>query len=104
MLDLEEGLAARGVSGNGGPQLTVSMPEPKVPLGDFLCMEMAEKGAKTKDQLRALAQAAHYFTKGESGGRAIHATLVNLMKKGRVGEISEGLYGVPVPEKESFLK
>lgn len=69
---------------------------PKTPLADFMCSTMAQTGVKTKDELRDLAQGAGYFGTGE-GGRTIHATLVNLVRGGRVRELPGGKYAVRLP-------
>ena len=53
---------------------------------------LAERGAKSKDELRDLAQAAGYFPEGE-GGRSLHATLVNIVRSGRAIE-QDGVYSM----------
>jgi hypothetical protein len=88
LLEIEE---AR-LRGEGGVSAAADIVA-KPPLADFLCTALAERGAKSKDQFRELAQAAGYFAEGE-GGRAIHATLVNLVRSGRVHEV-DGAFAVP---------
>jgi len=55
---------------------------------DFM-LEKLRAGYSTKDSLRLAANEAGY----KVDGRSIHATLVNLLKRGQAVEISEGKYG-----------
>ena len=59
---------------------------PEEPLPEFV-MQSLRSGQRSKDDLRWMAERAGY----DVDGRNIHATLVNLIKSGRV-EISEGQY------------
>jgi hypothetical protein len=97
LLEIEErraqSMLPAAVAGTAPPPPTHT---PKSPLADFLCSAMAQTGVKTKEELRDLAQGAGYFGAGE-GGRTIHATIVNLVRGGRVRELPDGKYAVRLP-------
>ena len=103
LLDLEN---RRVHDMTGQPEQPEQPATAKAPLVDFLCAAMADRGAKSKDELRDLAQAAGYFGPGD-GGRAIHATMVNLVRGGRVRELSDGKFMVqqaPIVQQPYLLK
>lgn len=65
---------------------------PTKPLQDFI-VETLNQGPKNKEQLRESAKKAGYFTDNDSSaGRIIHATVVNLMRSGRIQEGQDGTY------------
>ena len=72
-----------------------SAPNLTLGLADFLIREATKRGPMQKDDLRAAAVLAGYFPEGESGGRAVHTTLLNLVRSGRLGETNDGLYFDP---------
>src|ERR1044071_3652252 len=78
---------------------TTTAVAPKHPLADFLYEEIAQKGPKTKDELREIAYAAGYYPQGE-GGRAIHATIVNLVRGGRAVERDGRYVAASIKQKE----
>ncbi|MGH6852121.1 MAG: hypothetical protein ACREDJ_02770, partial [Methylocella sp.] len=64
----------------------------RLPLADFLIYQLKERGPSSKDDLRAGAENHKYFPDGGSSGRRVHATLMNLVRSGRVREQPDGLY------------
>jgi len=84
-----------------GEEAPVSAPQ--IPLADFLIQEAAKRGISSKEDLRLAAVHACYFPNGESGGRQIHTTLLNLVRAGKLRETSEGRYGIPTGEM-SFIE
>ena len=108
MLEIEEGFAkhieAKAKVGpkqpnTAGTEAKMLIPQALVPLGDFFCAELAQRGNMTKEGLRQLAFDAGYFPTSE-GGRATHATLVNLIRAQRVVAVKDGFYAAPEREKE----
>lgn len=73
------------------------VPIPHIQLPDFLVQETAKRGIASKEDLRLAAVHAGYFPDGESGGRQIHATLMNLVRGNKIIETQSGRYGVPDP-------
>ena len=81
----------------------------KLPLADFLIYQLKERGPSSKDDLRSAAENHQYFSDGESSGRPIHATLMNLVGSGRVQKTLDGIYtcdhlngfGSPIFDKAS---
>lgn len=73
-------------------------------LADFLVREPTLKGPMYKEDLRTAATLAGYFPEGETGGRAVHTTLLNLVRSGRLAELYDGRYAPPAsftfPEAE----
>jgi hypothetical protein len=67
-----------------GEQATSAAAATKPSLPDFMSTVLHERGPKSKEELREMAQQAGYFANSDGGGRAIHATLVNMMRAGRV--------------------
>lgn len=95
MLDLEETLARIAAEDTVGPRrdsVTIPVPTPKMPLADFFEAELRAKGPMSKDELRQAAQAAGYFPGGDGGGRATHATLVNITRNQRITPTSDGKF------------
>jgi hypothetical protein len=86
LLDNEERAFANGGSGSNP---VADLVRPNMPLADFILQEMAERGPKTKEELRDAAQLAGYFRPGD-GGRAVHATIVNLTRVGRAIVLDDG--------------
>jgi hypothetical protein len=93
----------------------VSFPKAKAPilrapLADFLVYILKEREPLSKDDLRAMAENHQYFPDGTSSGRPVHATLMNLVRSGRVQETSDGLYtcgyanGIELPIFDKVLK
>ena len=68
---------------------------PQVPLQDFIIQETAKRGIASKEDLRLAATQANYFPDGETGGRQIHTTVLNLVRANRLMEVQEGRFGVP---------
>jgi hypothetical protein len=82
LLDSEQRAFAAGGDDRVQPNALSNLVRPNMPLADFLLQEMAERGPKSKEELRDAAQEAGYFKPGD-GGRAVHATVVNLLRVGR---------------------
>jgi hypothetical protein len=61
-----------------------------LPLADFLVRRVNEAGPLSKDDLRQLAVRAGYFQDAESATRSVHATLLGIVKGGRVRELPNG--------------
>jgi hypothetical protein len=66
--------------------------EERLSLADFFLTALHAHGRMSKDELRDQAERAGYFESGDSGGRATHATLLNLTRHGRIVEIEPGTY------------
>lgn len=64
---------------------------PALPVSDFF-VEVIKERPRTKDELRELAQAKGYFAESDSPGRAVHLTLVNMVRAGRIREKENGKY------------
>lgn len=64
---------------------------PVLPIADFF-VEVIKERPRTKDELRELAQAKGYFAESDSPGRAVHLTLVNMVRAGRIREREDGKY------------
>jgi len=109
MLQLEEALADHNMldgEAKIGPmpdQVKIPMPMSRQPLADFLVAQVKERGSMTKEDLRLAALFAGYFDEGESGGRAVHATLMNLIKNKRLVVDIDGLYGVASEAEEARM-
>ncbi|MFH6781495.1 MULTISPECIES: hypothetical protein [Methylobacterium] len=78
-----------------GDATAPSSPTLTMGLADFLLNETRKKEMASKDDLRSAAALAGYFPNGESGGRAVHTTLLNLVRAGRLAEAADGLYYAP---------
>lgn len=81
LLDIE----TRRTSGNQGHPA----PAPVLPIKDFIIKVVRENRAKTKHEIRDLANEAGYFRKGESPGRATHGQILQLTRSGRLREKGE---------------
>ena len=68
----------------------VPAPAAPLPLADFLVRRVNEAGPLSKDDLRLLAVRAGYFQDAESATRSVHATLLGIIKGGRVRELPNG--------------
>jgi len=71
------------------PAPMAAAPAP-LPLADFLVRRVNEAGPLSKDDLRQLAVRAGYFQDAESATRSVHATLLGIIKGGRVRELPNG--------------
>jgi hypothetical protein len=71
------------------PAPSAAPPAP-LPLADFLVRRVNEAGPLSKDDLRQLALRAGYFQDAESATRNVHATLLGIIKGGRVRELPNG--------------
>jgi hypothetical protein len=63
---------------------------PSLPIGDFFVQTLLTAGPKTKEELRDLAIQAGYFHEGDVPGRSSHATIINLLRSGKVRETGTG--------------
>lgn len=68
----------------------IAAPPAPLPLADFLVRRVNEAGPLSKDDLRQLAVRAGYFQDAESATRSVHATLLGIVKGGRVRELPNG--------------
>jgi hypothetical protein len=68
----------------------IAVPPAPLPLADFLVRRVNEAGPLSKDDLRQLAVRAGYFQDAESATRSVHATLLGIVKGGRVRELPNG--------------
>lgn len=104
MLDIEDsfvevkaqrapGQAAPGQSEPKTLNFTMPMPASRQPLAEFFISEIGTRGPLTKEELRQAAQSAGYFGDGDGGGRATHATLVNIQRNNRV-VLEDGKFAV----------
>lgn len=107
MLDLEETFAKNDVldpQNKIGPRpegVKIAVPQLQLPLADFICAELSERPSTNKEGLREAAEQAGYFTAG-GGGRAIHATVINLLRTKRISVDINGKYSV-VKRENVFL-
>jgi hypothetical protein len=69
-----------------------SPPKPALSLDDFFVQLVEKFGTAGKENLRAEAANAGYFPPGDKGGRTTHATLMNIVRAGRIREISSEVY------------
>jgi len=71
---------------------TPAQPKPKMSLDDFF-VQVAEKfGTASKQNLREEAEHAGYFVDGGPNGRRTHATIMNIVRSGRLREIEPDVY------------
>jgi len=113
LLDLEEGFAkhAEELNAKVGPkqegaaaaESKLPIPPAQMPLADFFCTKLGQLGAIDKATLRGLAHQAGYFGEDE-GGRATHATLVNLVRTGRIFVGDQGLYELAGVKQKELLE
>jgi hypothetical protein len=101
MLDLEESIAKMQTKADDGGG-EAKFPKPKLALADYLCATLADRGAMSKDDLLSTARGAGYYAEGE-GGRALHATMVNLVRGNRVIVNDRGLYEVAKVTENALL-
>jgi len=64
---------------------------PKMLLPDFI-LEKLSHNEMNKEEIKVFAEHAGYFEKGESSGRSIHFTLLNLIRSGKVTTVADGIY------------
>lgn len=111
MLELEESFAKSILQAQDlvGPQpegakVQMTIPKAKIPLADFLISKIEAKGSMSKEELRAAALEAGYFDEGDTGGRAVHATLINFIRNKRLSVSIDGLYSIAAAQaKEKSL-
>ena len=60
-------------------------------IADFIVTALRATGPKTKSQLCDMAIDAGY----RANGRIIHATVLNVMRGGRIAELQDGVFGIP---------
>jgi hypothetical protein len=72
-----------------------------VPLADFMVTKVHAHGPLDKDQLRAEANLAGYFS--EADGRTFHTTLMNITKCGRLIRLPDGRYAFPDRQPETLF-
>ena len=85
LLDIEEKRARGEASADSETQ-------GRLPLAEFITQSLADRGPMKRDELRSLAEAAGYFSEGQSAGRAINTTLINLNRAKRIIERADGTY------------
>lgn|GEM_PF-1899260 len=65
---------------------------------------LLDKGAYTKEELRAEGEAAKMFTGNEAPGRIIHAMVMNLERHGRIRQRADGKYEkIPADDRQGSL-
>ena len=64
-------------------------------LSSFLIQQTRKIGRISKEDLRISAVKAGYFSVDDGGGRVVHATLLNLVRSGRLQEYDDSTYSVP---------
>jgi hypothetical protein len=80
---------------DGLPTTGTKRPARLVSLADFMVTKIHAHGPLDKDQLRAEADLAGYFSDGEGDGRTFHTTLMNITKGGRLIRLPDGRYAFP---------
>jgi hypothetical protein len=79
-----------------GPQLRPITPQaPQLSLADFLVRKLSETGPLSKDDLRNLAMKEGYFADTESAARAMHATLMDILRSERIRQLPDGAFAPP---------
>lgn len=76
---------------------------PSQPLADFFERKLKEIGPMTKSQLRALAVEAGYFADDDRAGRAVHATLVNIVRAHRIDLMDDGQYAPHITKQRLLM-
>ena len=66
----------------------------KLPLQDFIVNSIATTGKKSKEDIRDLVEKAGYVSEGETAGRMVHTTLLNLERASRL-KVEDGYYTAP---------
>ncbi|GKQ49946.1 hypothetical protein [Bradyrhizobium sp. Ce-3] len=79
-----------------------SAPAPAMSLDDFFVATVEKLGAASKNNLRDEAAHAGYFPQGE-GGRATHATLMNIVRSGRIRQVDSDVYAPALKAHEFQL-
>lgn len=106
MLLLEETLADANIIGTNdkvGPMpAEIKIPVSKLPLADFFIAKLQENGPMSKDELRQAAKDAGYFPESD-GGRATHATLINITRNQRIASTSDNKFIARQRHKEAEL-
>jgi hypothetical protein len=74
------------------PQLSQA---PQLSLADFLVRKLSETGPLSKDDLRSLAVKEGYFADTESAARAMHATLMDILRSERIRQLPDGAFAPP---------
>ena len=62
------------------------------PLADFLIRKLGESGAMNLDDLSHFAIREGYFAEGDNPDRAVHATLMNVVKAGFIRQLPNGTF------------
>jgi hypothetical protein len=75
-----------------GTRTVVQPRQFRLPLQDFFILALDKHGPLSKDDLRDQAARASYFAEGDSAGRVTHATVINLVRSGRIKEATGGRY------------
>jgi hypothetical protein len=71
-------------------------PQPlQLSLADFLVRKLSESGPMSKDDLRSLAMKEGYFADSESGARAVHAALTDILRNERIRQLPDGTLAPP---------
>lgn len=103
MRDIERFILQRTIEDQKdvGPtqDVQIEIPTPRLPLAEFFISELRQRGDMSKEELREAAHAARYFSEGDSGGRATHATLENIKRSNRILLTEGGKYTVNTMEK-----
>lgn len=89
MLDIEERRAQATPLASAAP--------PVAPLADFLITNISQIGPMGKEELRAVVEQAGY-----DSGRALHTTLMNITKAGRLCHAADGRYALPATDPVLF--
>jgi len=84
-------------SARSGQAAPAALPpaRPKLALLDFLLTKAHADGPLTKEELRRHAELAGYFGDEGTGGRKLHATLMNLVSARRLHRLPDGRYAFP---------
>jgi hypothetical protein len=65
---------------------------PEVSLADFILQRLGEMGPMSKDDLVNLTLKERLFDDGESADRAVHTTLVNIIRSEHLGQLHDGTF------------
>lgn len=89
-----------GKTGDSRSAATAAVPA--LSLDDFFVNTVEKFGMASKENLRNEAFVAGYFADGESSGRRIHATIMNIVRAGRIRQVSPDTYA-PAHKPGEFL-
>jgi hypothetical protein len=65
---------------------------PEVSLADFILQRLGEMGPMSKDDLVDLTLKERLFDDGESADRAVHTTLVNIIRSEHLRQLHDGTF------------